>query len=175
MTTSSWAVGGPSGTSTAPKKATTIMPENLTSWRDARYDMPVSQQLERYNELAGKDASARARVELVTRGVYDPARHGADDRPPLSVAEHIELLALAECIARTVRHPANVHHALLAGVTWADIARIVDSDELTVRRDYQQWADDQHDLNQRYPNLGMTTDEHAAATIRAAQNGSAPH
>lgn len=128
------------------------MPEHITTWRDARYDMPVSQQLERYNELAAQDASARARVELVARGVYDPVRHGVEDRPPL-----------------TVRHPANVHHALLAGVTWADIARIVDSDELTVQRDYQRWADDQHDLNQHYPNLGMTSDEHAAATARAAQ------
>jgi hypothetical protein len=141
-------------------------PEPITTWRDARYDMPVSQQLERYDKLAAQDASARARVELVTRGTYDPARHGAEDRPPLTVAEHIELLALAECIARTVRHPANIHHALLAGVTWAEIARVIDSDEASVRRDYQQWADDQHDLNQQHPHLGMTADEHAAATAR---------
>ncbi|MFI6453163.1 hypothetical protein ACIBF6_16560 [Streptosporangium amethystogenes] len=99
------------------------VPEHIATWRDARYDMPVSRQLERYNELAAKHASARARIELVDRGIYDPVRHGADDRPPLTVAEHIELLALAECIARTVRHPANVHHALLAGVTWADTYR----------------------------------------------------
>ncbi|MER6171431.1 hypothetical protein [Streptosporangium sp. NPDC001681] len=145
------------------------MSEHIATWRDARYDMPVSQQLERYNELAAKHASARARIELVARGIYDPARHGADDRPALTVAEHIELLALAECIARTVCHPANVHHAVLAGVTWADIARIVDSDELTVRRDYQRWADDQHDLNRHSPNLGMTADEHVAATARAAE------
>ncbi|MFB9253316.1 hypothetical protein ACFFWE_34215 [Sphaerisporangium melleum] len=145
------------------------MPEHIPTWRDARFDMPVSQQLERYNELAAKHTSARARIELVDRGIYDPARHGADDRPPLTAAEHIELLALAECIARTVRHPANVHHALLAGVTWADIARIIDSDELTVRRDYQQWVDDQHDLNRYDPNLGMTADEHAAATARASE------
>jgi hypothetical protein len=145
------------------------MPEHLTTWRDARYDMPVGQQLERYNALAAKNASARARSELVVRGLYDPSRHGADDRPPLTVAEHIELLALAECIARTVRHPSNVHHALLAGVTWADIAHIVDSDEFTVRRDYQQWAEDQRDLNQHYPDRGMTADEHAAATARVAE------
>jgi hypothetical protein len=142
---------------------------NSAIWLDARYDMPVSRQLERFNELAAKNASARARIELVERGAYDPARHGADDRPSLTVAEHIELLALAESIARTVRHPSNVHHALMAGVTWADIARTTDSDELTVRRDYQQWADDQYDLNQRFPDRGMTADEHAAATARAAE------
>ncbi|MEV6868453.1 hypothetical protein AB0M44_46680 [Streptosporangium subroseum] len=145
------------------------MPEHVTPWHDARYDMPVSQQLERYNELAAKNASARARIELLARGIYDSARHGADDRPPLTAAEHIELLALAECIARTVRHPSNVHHALLAGVTWADIARVVDSDELTVRRDYQLWADGRHDLNQHYPDRGMTADEHASATARVAE------
>ncbi|MEV6157556.1 hypothetical protein AB0L53_45190 [Nonomuraea sp. NPDC052129] len=144
------------------------MSEHIATWRDARYDMPVGQQLARYDELAAKHASARARIELVTRGIYDPARHGADDRPPLTVAEHIELLALAECIARTVRHPANIHHAVQAGVTWADIARIVDSDERTVRRDYQQWADDQYDLNRQDPDLGMTAEEHVAATARAS-------
>ena len=145
-------------------------PEHVTTWRDARYDMPLSQQLERYKELAARDTSARARAELVARGAYDPARHGAEDRPPLAAAENIELLALAECIARTVRHSALAHHALLAGVTWAEIARVVDSDEPTVRREYQQWADDQHDLNQHYPHLGMTAAEHAAATARAAQS-----
>jgi hypothetical protein len=144
-------------------------PEPITSWRDARFDMPVSRQLERYDALAAKDAAARARAELVTRGIYDPARHGSDDRPALTVAEHLELLALAECIARTVRHPAHVHHALQAGVTWPDIARLVDSDEPAVRRDYQRWADDQHDLHQSYPHLGMTDDEYAAATARAGQ------
>ncbi|WP_436762221.1 hypothetical protein [Streptosporangium sp. V21-05] len=143
--------------------------EHLTNWRDARYDMPVSRQLERYNELAAKNASARARTELVARGVYDPARHGADDRPALTVAEHIELLALAECVARTVRHPSNLHHALLAGVTWAEIAHVVDSDEFTVRRDYQRWADDQYDLNRHSPDRGMSADEHAAATARVAE------
>ncbi|MFD1535828.1 hypothetical protein [Nonomuraea guangzhouensis] len=90
------------------------------------------------------------------------------------MAEHIELLALADCVARTVRHPFNVHHALLAGVTWADIARIVDSDEPTVRRDYQQSADDQYELHQRYPDRGMTADEHAAATARAAEGSGDP-
>ncbi|MER5321631.1 hypothetical protein [Streptosporangium roseum] len=146
------------------------LPENITTWRDARYDVPVSRQLERYNELAARNESARARVELVARGIYDPDRHGAGDRPPLTVAEHIELLALAESIARTVRHPANVHHALLAGATWADIALAVGSDEHAVRRDYRQWADDQHDLNQHHPHLGMTADEYAAATARVARS-----
>lgn len=144
-------------------------PDTLISWRDARFDMPVDRQLERYNRLAAKDASARARTELVARGAYDPDRHGTEDRPPLTVAEHIELLALAECIARTVRHPANVHHALLAGVTWAEIAGIVDSDERAVRRDYRQWADDQYDLHRCYPDRGMTAEEHAAATARATE------
>jgi len=145
------------------------LPEYLTTWRDARYDMPVSRQLERYNELAAKNASARARVELVARGVYDPDRHGADDRPALTVAEHVELLALAECVARTVRHPSNLHHAVLAGVTWAEIAYVVDSDEPAVRREYRRWADDQRDLNRSYPDRGMTADEHAAATARVAE------
>ncbi|WP_329430619.1 hypothetical protein OG339_22225 [Streptosporangium sp. NBC_01495] len=144
-------------------------PENITTWHDARYDMPVSRQLERYNELAARNASARARAELMARGTYDPARHGAEDRPPLTVAEHLELLALAESIARTVRHPANVHHALLAGATWADIALALDSDAATLRRDYRQWADDQHDLNRHHPTLGMTADEYSAAIARVTR------
>ncbi|GAA4196183.1 hypothetical protein GCM10022252_43100 [Streptosporangium oxazolinicum] len=145
-------------------------PENITTWHDARYDLPVSRQLERYNELAARNASARARAELMARGTYDPTRHGTEDRPPLTVAEHLELLALAESIARTVRHPANIHHALLAGATWADIALALDSDATTLRQDYRQWADDQHDLNQHHPTLGMTADEHTAAIARTTQD-----
>ncbi|MGC5014128.1 hypothetical protein ACLQ2R_25475 [Streptosporangium sp. DT93] len=144
-------------------------PGHGTTWHDAHYDMPVGRQLERYDELAAKGASSRARTELVARGIYDPARHGAGERPALTVAEHIELLALAESIARTVRHPSNVHHALLAGVTWADIARVTDSDEAAVRRDYRRWADDQYDLNRHFPDRGMGADEHAAACARAAE------
>ncbi|MFC4006901.1 hypothetical protein ACFOY2_06700 [Nonomuraea purpurea] len=36
-------------------------PEHVPTWRDARFDMPVSRQLERYDELAARNASARAR------------------------------------------------------------------------------------------------------------------
>ncbi|SDI29999.1 hypothetical protein [Nonomuraea jiangxiensis] len=145
------------------------MPESLPTWRDARYDMPVSRQLERYDQLAAKQDGARARAQLVERGLYDPARHGTGDRPALTADEQVELLALAECIARTVRHPSNIHHAMLAGLTWAEIAHVIDSDELTLRRDYQRWADDQYDLHRRYPDRGMTADEHAAATARATR------
>lgn len=143
------------------------MSEDGTNWRDARYDLPVSRQLERYDALAAKHASAAARAELVERGTYDPARHGTDERPPLTVSEHLELLALAESIARTVRHPSNVHHAVVAGASWDEVAKVIDSDPATVRHEYRQWADEQYELHQRFPDRGMTAEEHATALSKA--------
>ncbi|WP_204070339.1 hypothetical protein [Sphaerisporangium krabiense] len=43
-------------------------------------------------------------------------------------------------------------------------------EERDARRDYQIWADDRYDLHRNYPGTtsGMTGEEHAQATARAA-------
>ena len=74
---------------------------------------------ERFEELVVRDVSARALMALVERGDYDPRTHGdAGGSEPLTVTEHLELLAAGELLARYYRHPAHAHRALQAGASW---------------------------------------------------------
>ncbi len=68
-----------------------------TAWQDA---------LMRWQELAVRDSTAAA------------ARAGS---AALSVAEHLELLALREVLARHFQHPAPVQRALAVGATWSQV------------------------------------------------------
>ena len=78
---------------------------------------------ERFEELAVRDVSARAFTAVVARGDYDPRVHGdGSGSEPLTVTEHLELLAAAELLARYYRHPAHAHRALQAGATWEQVA-----------------------------------------------------
>lgn len=73
---------------------------------------------ERFEELVAREVSARAFMALVARGEYAPRIHGDAGGPePLTVTEHLELLAAGELLARYYRHPAHAHRALQAGAT----------------------------------------------------------
>ena len=74
--------------------------------------------LRRYDELTQRDLSARSRMTLQERGEYDPGRHAMLDAEPLSISEHLELLANGEVLARYYRHPAAVDAAVKAGAPW---------------------------------------------------------
>ncbi|MFC4529728.1 hypothetical protein [Sphaerisporangium dianthi] len=134
-------------------------------------DVPIPARLERWLELSGRDLHVQAIATLKARGDYDPGRYGdADEYPPLSAGEHVELLVLGESIARSVRNPAHVDRALQAGVTWQQVATATGREEPDARRDYQVWADDRHDLHQNHPGAtsGMTDEQYARASARAA-------
>jgi hypothetical protein len=117
------------------------------TWLDAR---------DRYDELTQRDLSARARATLVARGEYDAARHGAADPDPLTLAEHLEVLANGEVVARVYRHPGQIDQAVKAGATWQQIADATGSDEATVRQEYREFAQGQHDM---WASTGAWTDE----------------
>jgi hypothetical protein len=124
---------------------------------------------ERFEELAVRDVSARAFTALVARGDYDPRIHGdVGGSEPLTVTEHLELLAAGELLARYYGHPAHVHRALQAGATWEQVAAATGRDEGQARRDYRGWAEDEHrlwaDCNGEF---GMDAAEYAAAIARA--------
>jgi hypothetical protein len=72
-------------------------------------------------------------------------------------------------IARHYRHPSLVHHAVLAGATWEQIAAATGGDPDQARQAYREWAKGQHQLRQDFPGgiLGLGGDEYAAA-IKAA-------
>jgi hypothetical protein len=124
---------------------------------------------ERFEELAVRDVSARAFMALVARGDYDPRVHGdACGSGPLTVTEHLELLAAGELLARYYRHPAHAHRALQAGATWEQVAAATGRDAAQARRDYREWAEDEHRLwADHNGEFGIDASEYAAAVARA--------
>jgi hypothetical protein len=125
---------------------------------------------ERFEELSNRDLMVRAHATLKARGTYDPHKHGYADRyQPLTAAEHLEILAAGEMLARYYRHPALIDHAVKAGASWPEIAAATGSDEAKVRQGYREWADGQHRLYADYQGkFGLNDAEHAAAISRAA-------
>jgi hypothetical protein len=75
-------------------------------------DLSLRDQIARYEDLTNRDLMARSIAALQARGEYDQARHpDPAGYPPLTVAEHVEMLALGEAIAFYYRHPAGVERA----------------------------------------------------------------
>jgi hypothetical protein len=132
---------------------------------------------ERHHQLTQRDALARAKATLKARGEYDPARHGTEEHEPLSVDEHLEVLATGEVVARMYRHPATVDRALEAGATWEQVAAALDCDQAQARQDYRNWAEGQHRLwAGEYGDggkFGMNDAEYAEALARADVPGAA--
>jgi hypothetical protein len=139
------------------------------TWLDAR---------DRWDELTRRDLSARARATLVARGQFDPARHGTADPEPLTLAEHLEVLASGEVVARVYRHPAQVDQAVKAGASFEQIADATGSDEATVRQEYRQWAEGSHDMwastgawaGEQPHRFGMDDVAYAAAMARLGEH-----
>jgi hypothetical protein len=131
---------------------------------------------ERFDELTNRDLSVRAYATLQARGTYDPAKHGDASRyQPLTVAEHLEVLAVGEVLARHYRHPAYVDQAVKAGASWPQIAEALGSDEAQVRQRYREWADGQHHLYIHYEGkFGINDAEHATAIKHASELATPP-
>jgi hypothetical protein len=132
-------------------------------------DLSLRDQIDRYEELTDRDLMARSIATLQARGEYDDARHpDPADYVPLTVAEHLEMLALGEAIAFYYRHPAGVDHAVRAGATWEQIAAARNTTAEAARAAYRGWAEGQH----KY--AGMGDAEYAAALEAAGEPGEAP-
>jgi len=114
-----------------------LLPGDGRTWLDAR---------DRYGELTQRDLSARARAILVACGGYDPARHGTSNPGPLTLTEHLQVLASGEVVARVYWHPAQADRALQAGATWAQIAGACGCSQAKARQNYREWAEGQHGL-----------------------------
>ena len=135
---------------------------------DEASGMPLADVLNRYQALDDRDSMARSIATLKARGTK-PALN-PEDFPPLTTAEHLELLALGEALARHYRHPVQVHDAVRAGATWQQIAAATGGDPDQARQAYRAWAEGQHRLRQDFPGgaLGLGDEEYAAA-IKAAE------
>jgi hypothetical protein len=126
---------------------------------------------ERYDELSMRDHLARAYARLRASGEYDAATHGTGDTEPLTAAEHLELLATAEYLARAYQPSFETDNALRAGSSWAQVADALGADETAARVAYRAWADGQHDmLTWTEGRLGMSDAEYGEAMQRIADS-----
>jgi hypothetical protein len=133
----------------------------------------IVDQIARYRQLAGHDVTARAIATLKARGAFKPDEHVNDEKfPPLTLAGYLEMLALGERIARYYRHPSQVHHAVLAGATWEQIAAAAGGNPDQARQAYREWAEGQHRVRRDFPGstIGLSDEEHEAA-VKAAGAG----
>ncbi len=146
----------------------------MTDHDNTTYDEASAMQwpdvLMRQQALSDRDVMARAIATLQARGVWGEDRSlNPEDYPPLTAAELLELIALSEVMARHYRHPALVHHAVVAGATWEQIADAAGCDVVQARQAYREWAEGQHRLRSDFPGgtIGLDDEEYAAA-IKAA-------
>ena len=133
--------------------------------------MPLADVISRHQALDDRDMMARSIATLQARGRWSADRHlDPADYPPLTLAEHLEMLALGEALARHYRHPALVHHAVMAGATWQQIADAAGGSAGDALQAYLQWAEGQHQLREQFPDglAGMGDDEYDAAVKAAA-------
>jgi hypothetical protein len=132
-------------------------------------DLSLPDQITRYEELTDRNLMARSIATSQARGEYDQDKHpDPGEYQPLTVAEHLEMLALGEAIAFYYRHPAGVDHAVRAGATWEQIAAARNTTAEAARAAYREWADGQH------RHAGMSDDEYAAALRAAGEGGGRP-
>ena len=128
----------------------------------------IVDQMARYRQLAEHDALAGAIAIGKARGTYVPSEHVNEAKfPPLTVAEHLEMLALGEQIARYYRHPSQVDRAVKAGATWDQIAAATGTTENAARSAYRQWAEGQHQLYADTGRFGLDDAEYAEAIRKA--------
>jgi len=130
----------------------------------------IVDQMDRYRDLAQHDALVGAIAIGKARGTYVPSEHVNEEKfPPLTVAEHLEMLALGERIARYYRHPSQVDKAVKAGASWDQIAAATGTTQDAARAAYVEWAESLHQL---HADMGMgLDDEQYAAALRAASEG----
>jgi hypothetical protein len=136
----------------------------------------IIQARERFDELTSRDHTARAIATLKARGTYDPAKHSDPGKyQPLTAAEHLEVLAIGEVLARHYQHPAYVDQAVKAGASWSQIAEAVGAGEAQARQQYREWAEGQHNLHLQYEGkFGMNDAEYDAAIKRVSEPPAAP-
>lgn len=131
-------------------------------WQDYESHLTVD-LVTRVDTLSLRDAAGRGIAQLIEAGTYDPALHADPaENPLLTVPEHLKLIAIAEAIARKIRHPTHVHHAVMAGATWEQIAMARGIESAEARAEYRTWADHQHRLYADY-RIGLDDSAYAAA------------
>jgi hypothetical protein len=96
----------------------------------------------------------------------------SDGSEPLTAAEHLEMLAAGEVLARYYqRNQARIDRAVRAGASWEQVAAATGISAAQARQEYRDWAAQQH-VRSENPNpygLGLDDLEYLAALARAAR------
>jgi len=138
---------------TAPRPLTYEAASSRYPGADAAY--------ERFAELRAREVSALSRNPVLSGG-----------SEPLTAAEHLEMLAAAEVLARYFqRHQDRIDRAVRAGASWGQVGAATGISAAQARQEYRDWAGQQHvrsDNPNRY-GLGLDDVEYLAALARAAR------
>jgi hypothetical protein len=116
---------------------------------------------ERFAELRAREVSALSQ---------DPVR--SEGSEPLTVAEHLEMMAAGEVLARYYqRDQARIDRAVRAGASWVQVAAATGISPAQARQEYRDWAGQQHvrSANPDRYGLGLDDVEYLAALARAAE------
>jgi hypothetical protein len=138
----------------------------------------VAQQT--FEELTTRDLHARvvAAEVIPAESPGGPDVVEAGGYAPLSVAEHLAVVAAGEVLARSYRHPWFVDRALRAGATWQQLADAAGCTAEQARGEYRSWADGERRVQAAYDErrwadhegrFGMDDAEYAAVLQRAAE------
>ena len=134
----------------------------------------IVDQEKRFRVLAGHDALAGAIASGKARGTYVPSEYVNEQRYlPLTLNEHLEMLALGENLARYYRHPAQVDKAVKAGASWDQIAAATGTTAEAARTAYREWAEGQHQLYADTGRFGLDHAGYTAALEAAGEPGPA--
>jgi hypothetical protein len=137
--------------------------------------IPLWRQQKRFDELDNRWLLAAAKAKLEAEGRNHPDLHFDEMDPsryqPLTASEHLERVALGTSIAQNYARPALVHHAVIAGANWQEIADATGNyrDLDAPRRNYRAWAEQQHDLHQDM-GVGLDDTAYAAALARSEKS-----
>ena len=101
----------------------------------------------------------------------------SDGSEPLTAAEHLEMMAAGEVLARYYqRDQARIDRAVRAGASWEQVAAATGISAAQARQEYRDWVGQQH-VRSKNPNpygLGMDDLEYLAALARAAEPAAEP-
>jgi hypothetical protein len=130
--------------------------------------VPVPEALMRHQLLVHLDLLSK------TARLPGRRRHSGTASKPLTVPERLELLALGEHLARHFQDVVltHIHYAVQEGAAWPQIAAALDRTSLSVRQEYDDWAESQHEAAKRSP--GMTTGLSEAEYIKAQAAAASP-
>jgi hypothetical protein len=133
----------------------------------------MQELVDRQGDLDIRKTLARGFASLVASGEHDSSKHTSLDDPaaqPLTVAEHLELLAVEESIRRRVMYSRAlaIRDALEAGARWEQVAAAIGTDIETAKATFECWIIGQERLYDRSDDsigvlIGLSPDDRRAA------------